>query len=86
MFLLPVGFDIFSAALEYHSQYMVPAFGAFLVTVGAMALAPTTINYVYESFVNSKTEAACIMDLYGIIFGLTVLFFIDPCIIAVSVG
>ena len=65
---------------------MVLAFGAFLVTVGAMALVPTTTNYVCECFVDHTTEAACIMGFYRLIFGLTVPFFVDSWIAAVGVG
>lgn len=86
LILLPVGLGIFGAALEYHLHYMVLAFGAFLVTVAAMALVPTTTNYVCECFVNRTTEAACIMGFYRLIFGLTVPFFIDAWIAAVGVG
>ena len=65
---------------------MVLAFGAFLVTVGAMAMVPVTTNYVCECFVDHTSEAACIMGLYRLVFGLTVPFFIDPWIAAVGVG
>ncbi len=86
LLLLPIGLGIFGASLEYHLHYMVLALGAFLVTVGAMALVPTTTNYVCECFVDHTTEAACIMGFYRLIFGLTVPFFIDPWIAAVGVG
>lgn len=84
--MLPIGLGIFGAALEYHLHYMVLAFGAFLVTFGAMALVPTTTNYVCECFVDRTTEAASVMGLYRLSFGLTVPFFVDPWIAAVGVG
>ena len=86
LFLLPVGLGIFGAALEYHLHYMVLALGAFLVTVGAMSLVPTTTNYICECFVDHTTEAACIMGFYRLIFGLTVPFFINPWIASVGAG
>ncbi|KAJ5653680.1 Major facilitator superfamily domaingeneral substrate transporter [Penicillium lividum] len=86
MILNPIGLGIFGAALQYHLHYMVLALGVFLVTLGSMASVPVTVNYVVECFVNHPAEAGIVIGFYRIIYGLTISFYVDAWVAAVTVG
>lgn len=84
--LLPVGLGIFGAALEYHLHYMVLAVGAFLIAFAAILSVPVAVNYVAECFKEYAAETGTIMNLYRLLFGLIVPFFITPWERAISIG
>lgn len=75
---MPVGLGIFGAALQYHLHYMVLALGSFFITFAAMASVPVTVNYMVECFRGNVVEASAITNLYRLVLGLAVPFFIDP--------
>ncbi|MCJ1358869.1 MAG: hypothetical protein MMC33_008869 [Icmadophila ericetorum] len=82
----PIGLGIFGAGLQYHTHYMVLALGAFLNTLGAFIAIPICVIYVIECFTTHAVEASVIMNLYRLVFGLAIPFFIDPWIARVGVG
>lgn len=84
--LNPIALGIFGAALQYHLHYMVLALAVFLVTIGALASVPVTVNYVVECFTGYPAEVGIVVGAYRIVFGLTISFYIDPWVGAVGVG
>ena len=84
--LLPLGFGLFGAALEYHLHYMVLALGSFFATTGAIACVPICVNYLVECFTQYAAECGIVMGLYRMAFGVTVTFFINPWIGDVGAG
>ncbi|PYH88605.1 polyamine transporter [Aspergillus ellipticus CBS 707.79] len=84
--LTPIGLGLFGAALQYHLHYMVLALAVFLVTIGALASVPVTVNYVVECFTRHPAEAGIVVGAYRIVYGLTISFYIDPWVAAVHVG
>lgn len=84
--LNPIGLGIFGAALQYHLHYMVLALGVFIVTIGALASVPVTVNYVVECFTRYPAEAGIVIGAYRIVYGLTISFYINPWVEAVGVG
>ena len=84
--VLPIGFGIIGASLQYHLHYMVLALGVFLVNFCDFALVPIVSNYVVESFTNHPSEANTIMSFYRLILGLFVPFFIDDWEASIGVG
>lgn len=86
LILNPIALGIFGAALRYHLHYMVLALAVFLVTVGALASVPVTVNYVVECFTGYPAEAGIVIGAYRIVYGLTISFYIGPWVEAVGVG
>ena len=82
----PIGLGIFGAALRYRLNWGVLAFGTFLISVGSLSLVPVTVNYLCECFTQYPAEASIILNVYRLVFGLTIPFFVNPWIAAVGVG
>ena len=84
--ILPIGFGVFGASLEYHLHYMVLALASFLIFLAGTALVPIVVNYVVECFPEHAVEANTIMAFYRVIFGLFIPFFITEWEAEVGVG
>ncbi|PWY66030.1 polyamine transporter [Aspergillus heteromorphus CBS 117.55] len=86
LILNPIGLGLFGATLQYHLHYLVLALAVFLVTIGALASVPVTVNYVVECFTRYPAEAGIVVGAYRIVYGLTITFYINPWVAAVGVG
>ena len=84
--ILPIGFGLFGASLEYHLHYMVLALASFLIFFAGIALVPVMVNYVVECFPEHAAEANTLMTFYRLIFGLLIPFFITGWEAKVGVG
>jgi len=86
LFLMPVGLGIFGSALQYHLHYMVLALGSFLVAFSAQMAVPVPINYLVESFKRNPQEVGTVMNVYRLVLGLVIPFFVDAWEARVGIG
>jgi MFS family permease len=87
LIIYPIGLGIFGATLYYHWHYMVLAFAVFLITFSGVAGVPACVNYVIEAFTPAyANEATAIMNLYRLVFGIALTFFLFPWAGAVGVN
>ena len=85
-FILPIGFGLFGASLQYHLHFMVLALATFLTFVGGLSIPSITVNYVAECFTERPIEAATVMNFYRLIFGIAIPFFIAEWQIKIGPG
>ena len=83
---MPIGLGLFGAALEYHLHYMVLALGSFLISFSAVAGVPVAINYVVEAFECNPQEVGTAMNVWRLLLGLVVPFFLSSWEERVGVG
>ena len=86
LIIMPIGLGLFGAALEYHLHYMVLALGAFFIVFSATAAVPASLNYVVESFERNPQEVGTCMNIYRLLLGLIIPFFLDKWEEAMSIG
>ena len=73
----PVGLGLFGASLQYHLHYMVLALASFLITYASIVAIPISINYLIECFPRAlSAEVAAILNLYRLVLGISITFFI----------
>ncbi|KAL1965537.1 hypothetical protein VTN77DRAFT_5620 [Rasamsonia byssochlamydoides] len=76
--ILPIALGLFGAGFRYHLHYMVLALAIFLINFCEIALVPMTINYVAECFTGHAAEVTTVPNLFPLILGIAIPFFIDP--------
>lgn len=86
LFVMPIGCGIFGAALQYHLHYMVLALASFLIAFAAVASVPVPINYLVESFRKRPQEVGTVMNVYRLLLGFVIPFFVNPWTEGVTIG
>lgn len=86
LIIMPIGLGLFGASLEYHLHYMVLAMGAFFIVFSATAAVPVSLNYVVESFERNPQEVGTCMNMFRLLLGLIIPFFLDEWEEAMSIG
>ncbi|RFU34879.1 hypothetical protein B7463_g1455, partial [Scytalidium lignicola] len=82
----PIGLGLFAAALQYDLSWGVIAFGQVLVTFASLGIIPITVNYACECFTTHPAETAITVNAYRLLFGLSVAFYINNWVAAVTIG
>lgn len=73
----PLGLGLFGACLLHHWHYMVLAFATFLITFSGVSGVPACVNYIVEAFTPAlANEATAIMNLYRLVFGIGITFYL----------
>lgn len=83
---MPIGLGLFGACLQYRLHYMALAFASFLINFSAVAACPPILNYLVDCFTAVPNEVTAVVNLYRLILGLVVPFFVSSWIRAVGVG
>jgi hypothetical protein len=73
---LPIGLGLYGATLQYHLHYMVLATAFFLIQISVFSIVPVVVTYLAECNAGRASEAATILNLYRLAFGVTIPFFI----------
>lgn len=81
-----IGLGIFGAGLEYHLHYMVLALGVYLCAFAALLIVPICVNYVAENYTGYAAQAAVIMGVYRLSWGIAIPFFFAQWEEAVGAG
>jgi MFS family permease len=84
LFCNPIGLGIFGAGLQNHWSWGVLAFAQVLVTFGSLSITPITVNYLCECFRKNPAETGIVLNMYRVGFGLTVAFYIQPWVAAMT--
>lgn len=84
--IMPIGCGIFGAALQYHLHYMVLALASFLIVFAGVASVPVPINYLVESYTQNPQEVGTVMNVYRLLLGIVIPFFVDAWTDAVGIG
>jgi hypothetical protein len=82
----PIGLGIFAAALQYNLSWGLLAVATVFVTFGSLSIPPITVNYLCECFIKNPAEASIALNFYRVSFGLSVAFYIQQWIAAVTIG
>jgi hypothetical protein len=82
----PIGLGLFGAGLQYKLSWGVLAIATVFVTFGSLSIPPITVNYLCECFIKNPAEASIALNFYRVSFGLSVAFYIQPWIRAVTIG
>ena len=77
LIVAPIGLGVLAAGLHHHWHYMVLAVASFLVTFGAVASVPVSLNYVIESFKSYPQEVGACLNVYRITLSLTIPFYYE---------
>jgi hypothetical protein len=86
LFTYPIGLGIFGACLHNHWHYMVLAFAVFLITFSGVSGIAPCVNYIIEALSPAlANEATAAMNLYRLVFGISITFFLFPWAAAVGV-
>lgn len=86
LIIMPIGLGLFGASLQYHLHFMVLALASFLVAFAAVASVPMPINYLVESFKRNPQEVGTTLNVYRLLLGLIVPFYIMDWEMSVGVG
>ena len=82
----PIGLAIFGISLQSRLNLGVLALGAFLVSFSANGAVPMTINYLVETFASNPQEVGTAMNVWRLILGLSIPFFIEKWEHDVAIG
>lgn len=73
----PIGIGLFGFGLNSHLSWGFLGFSQILVTFGSLCITPITVNYLSECFTHNIQEAAIVLNVFRIGFGLSVAFYIN---------
>lgn len=83
---MPIGLGLFGAGLQYRLHYMVLALGAFFIGYSSTVAIPVTLNYAVECFERNPQEVGTCMNIYRLVLGLAVPFFIEDWRESMTIG
>ncbi|OQU96072.1 hypothetical protein CLAIMM_02208 [Cladophialophora immunda] len=78
LFLYPASLGLVGATLYYHLHFMVLAFAVFLTAIASISGVSVVLSYLVECFTDHPNEVAVVVNLYRLVFGIAVTFFIFP--------
>ncbi|KAF7185563.1 Efflux pump radE [Pseudocercospora fuligena] len=81
----PIGCGIFGAALLYHWHYIVLALAEVFIVFAAVAAVPPQTNYIIEIWKSHPQEVSAALNVWRIVFAITVQFFYAPWVAKVGV-
>ncbi|KIN08786.1 hypothetical protein OIDMADRAFT_175505 [Oidiodendron maius Zn] len=84
--LMPIGLGLVGAALQHRLHWIVFAIGQFFVTIGSLVSIPVTVNYICECFRSHTIEATIPVNSMRLFLGLSINFYINNWIAAVTIG
>ncbi|KAF3402653.1 hypothetical protein DPV78_004827 [Talaromyces pinophilus] len=73
----PIGIGLFGFGLNSHLSWGFLGFSQILVTFGSLCITPITVNYLSECFTHNIQEAAMVLNVFRIGFGLSIAFYIN---------
>ncbi|KAL2414720.1 hypothetical protein ABEF95_002676 [Exophiala dermatitidis] len=76
--LYPTSLGLVGATLYYHLHFMVLAFAVFLTAIASISGVSVVLSYLVECFTDHPNEVAVVVNLYRLVFGIAVTFFIFP--------
>jgi hypothetical protein len=82
----PIGLGLFGAGIQYKLSWGVLAIATVFVTFGSLSVIPITVNYLCECFIKNPAEASLALGFYRLGFGLSVAFYINQWVGAVTIG
>jgi hypothetical protein len=82
----PIGLGLFGAGLQYKLSWGVLAVATVFVTFGSLSITPITVNYMCECFIRNPAETSIAVNFYRVGFGLSVAFYINQWVAAVTIG
>jgi hypothetical protein len=80
----PIGIGLFGFGLGNHLSWGFLGFSQILVTFGSLCITPITVNYLCECFTRNIQEAAIVLNVFRIGFGLSIAFYINQWVEAVG--
>ena len=86
LILNPIGLGLVGAGLQYRLHWIVLAIGQVLITFGSLVSIPVTVNYICECFTRTPVEATVPVNCMRLLFGLSINFYINPWMDAVTIG
>ncbi|KAL3480945.1 major facilitator superfamily domain-containing protein [Aspergillus californicus] len=79
LFIYPPFLGLFGACLHYHLHYMVLAVSMFFISFSGMSCVSPCVNYAVEALgPELANETTVALNLYRLLFGIVIPFFIEP--------
>jgi hypothetical protein len=79
LFVYPPFLGLYGACLHYHLHYMVLAVSVFFIGFSGMSCVSPCINYAVDSLgPELANETTVVLNLYRLLFGIVIPFFIEP--------
>ena len=83
---MPIGLGLFGSALQYRLHYMVLALGCFFIYLSSNGAVSVPTNYLVETFRQDPQEVGIALNVWRLLLGLIIPFFIDKWEEAVGIG
>lgn len=83
---MPIGLGLFGSALEYQLHYMVLALGCFFIYLSSNGAVSAPTNYLVETFRQDPQEVGIALNVWRLLLGLIIPFFIEEWEEKVGVG